>query len=73
MSKLRPSIMNLNSRQCSVASTSGAFDEKLSWRVPVISSSRMVASGGGGSVCGSFIASGSPATTTRAMSPVGDA
>src|SRR5262249_39113657 len=41
-------------------------------RRPVISLSRIVSSGGLGSAAGSFIGSGSPATTTRARGPVGD-
>jgi hypothetical protein len=41
-------------------------------RRPVISLSRIVSSGDLGSSAGSFIGSGSPATTTRASGPVGD-
>ncbi len=71
-SKTLPSTVKVYSCQCPATLFCGSVAPKTSVRRPVISLSRIGSSGGLGSAAGSFIGSGSPATTTRASGPVGD-
>ena len=71
-SKILPSTVKAYSCQCPATLFCGSVAPKTSVRRPVISLSRIASSGGFGSAAGSFIDSGSPATTTRANGPVGD-
>jgi len=72
-SKILPSTVKVNSCQWPATSFSGEVAPRTRVRRPVISLSRIVSSGALGNAAGSAIGSGSPATTTRASGPVGEA